>query len=137
MKLFKLGIAALALTSAGAIAATHSTSANSADTSQVSQVQQMLLDKGYSVGTVDGQMGAKTKSALKQFQQSQGLQASGQLDTQTLAALGTASTISSTSSPMPSSQEMPKDSSSQPGTPGFSPQAAPTPGMSTTGKTPG
>ncbi len=137
MKLCKIGIAAFALSSAGAIAATNPMSADSpqssnpgytssqsqptsqADNAQVSQIQQMLADKGYKVGTVDGQMGAKTKTALKQFQQSQGLQASGQIDAQTLAALTTASTATAST---PSQQDMPKQADSPQGTSGFSPQ---------------
>ena len=99
MKLNQLVIAALTFTSAGAMAAVHGTSANTSspsnqsytsvqgDSSQVSQIQQALNDKGLNAGPVDGKMGPKTKAALKQFQQSQGLQASGQVDQQTLAAL--------------------------------------------------
>lgn len=51
------------------------------------QAQQMLKDKGHDPGTVDGVMGPKTQSALKSFQQAQGLSASGSLDSQTSAAL--------------------------------------------------
>jgi peptidoglycan hydrolase-like protein with peptidoglycan-binding domain len=36
----------------------------------------------------DGIMGPKTQAALKEFQEKQGIQASGQLDQKTLAALG-------------------------------------------------
>ena len=125
MKLRQLVIAALACTSVGAIAAANPTSANTTqssdqsysspfasqanvssqqsssaqgDSSQVSQIQQALNDKGLNAGPVDGKMGPKTKSALKQFQQQQGLQASGQLDSQTLAALNTNGSASASSS---------------------------------------
>jgi len=54
----------------------------------VRAAQQSLNDKGYSVGTVDGQLGPATKTALSRFQQAQGLAQTGDLDSQTLAALG-------------------------------------------------
>ena len=57
---------------------------------EVRQVQQHLKDKGVDVGAVDGVMGPKTRSALKSFQQQQGLTASGDLDSSTLTALGVA-----------------------------------------------
>ena len=38
--------------------------------------------------TADGKMGPQTQAKLKEFQQSKGLEASGQLDQQTVAALG-------------------------------------------------
>src|SRR6476469_3208797 len=111
MKRNHILIAALGLASAGAFAAANDTSANATtsssqsytasvpnDNSQVSQIQQALNAQGYSVGAVDGQMGPKTKAALKQFQQAKGLQASGKLDQQTVAMLTTNSASSSTSS---------------------------------------
>ena len=52
------------------------------------QAQSKLSTAGYSPGPVDGKMGPKTQAALKNFQQSQGLQASGWLDPKTAAALG-------------------------------------------------
>ena len=159
MKRSQLVIAALTLSSVGAFAAANDTSANTSrsssqsytaslpgDNSQVSQIQQALNEKGYSVGAVDGQMGPKTKSALKQFQQAQGLQASGKVDQQTLAALSigangpnasaemsnaTSSTSSTPSTPStstgastPNSPNTP-DSSSSSGNSGFSPQTPP------------
>lgn len=53
----------------------------------VKQVQEKLSAAGHEVQP-DGIMGPKTQAALKEFQEKQGLQASGQLDQQTLAALG-------------------------------------------------
>ena len=53
----------------------------------IRQVQQQLSKNGHDV-TVDGKMGPQTQAALKDFQQKQGLQPSGQLDAQTLAAFG-------------------------------------------------
>ncbi len=52
------------------------------------RVQQRLGDRGYDVGPVDGMWGDSTQSALRNFQRDQGLSQSGQLDRQTLAALG-------------------------------------------------
>ena len=53
----------------------------------VKQAQEKLSAAGKDVGTPDGKMGPKTQAALKDFQQEKGLQASGQLDHETLAAL--------------------------------------------------
>jgi peptidoglycan hydrolase-like protein with peptidoglycan-binding domain len=58
------------------------------DPQTIKEAQQALSQQGYDPGPADGKMGQKTKSALKKFQQSQGMQASGKLDQQTLAALG-------------------------------------------------
>jgi murein L,D-transpeptidase YcbB/YkuD len=53
----------------------------------VKQAQEKLSHMGKDVGTADGQMNAKTEQALAQYQQEHGLQPTGQLDRQTLAAL--------------------------------------------------
>ena len=52
------------------------------------QVQQSLNDQGYNAGPVDGIWGPKTAAALKKFQGDHGLQANGQIDAQTITALG-------------------------------------------------
>ncbi len=54
----------------------------------VRQVQQQLKQQGINAGPVDGQWGPLTEKGVRQFQQSKNIQASGQLDEQTLAALG-------------------------------------------------
>jgi peptidoglycan hydrolase-like protein with peptidoglycan-binding domain len=54
---------------------------------QVKQVQEKLSGMGYDVGPVDGIVGPKTQSALREFQQDKGLQATGELNSQTLAAI--------------------------------------------------
>ncbi len=59
----------------------------SANSDLVKQAQQKLSDNGKDIGTPDGKMGPKTEAALKEFQQEKGLQASGQLDQETIAAL--------------------------------------------------
>jgi len=54
----------------------------------VKQAQEKLSEAGHDVGSADGILGPKTQKGLKEFQQSKGLQPSGQLDEKTLAALG-------------------------------------------------
>jgi peptidoglycan hydrolase-like protein with peptidoglycan-binding domain len=54
----------------------------------VRSVQQTLNNRGFSAGPVDGVLGAPAREALKRFQQSENLEASGELNPQTLAALG-------------------------------------------------
>jgi len=55
----------------------------------VCKVQQALMDKGFDPGPIDGVMGAKTRKALADFQSTNNLTASGQIDPQTEIALGT------------------------------------------------
>lgn len=70
---------------------------------QVRQVQQALKDKGKDPGPIDGVMGPQTKSALKDYQQDEGLKATGQLDTATLAKLGVSDSSSPSAAPRPPS----------------------------------
>lgn len=58
------------------------------DPQTVRQVQQALSNQGYDPGAPDGKWKSKTESALMQYQEAQGMQATGQLDQQTLASLG-------------------------------------------------
>lgn len=62
--------------------------ASGASDSTVRSAQAALNDKGYNVGSVDGQWGPNTQSAVRQFQADKGLTQSGMLDSSTLAALG-------------------------------------------------
>jgi hypothetical protein len=72
-----------------ATAQPHSGSMRSArDENTIRQVQSQLKSAGHDPGPIDGQMSDTTGSALRSFQQARGLQATGQLDPQTLAALG-------------------------------------------------
>jgi hypothetical protein len=71
-----------------AAAASGNGASASASSDKVRQAQQALQQKGHDPGQIDGVMGPNTKQALKSFQQAQGLQSSGKLDGQTLAALG-------------------------------------------------
>jgi peptidoglycan hydrolase-like protein with peptidoglycan-binding domain len=58
----------------------------SADISR--RVQEKLRERGFYAGPINGDIGPNTQAALAQFQLSIPLPASGQLDDQTLAALG-------------------------------------------------
>ena len=55
---------------------------------QIEQVQRALNQKGFKAGRADGKMGPQTESAVRSFQQQQKLEASGQINQQTLVALG-------------------------------------------------
>ena len=54
---------------------------------QTRMLQQALNSGGLDAGPVDGIMGEKTKQALQKYQSQKGLNASGQVDRQTMAAL--------------------------------------------------
>lgn len=54
----------------------------------IRDAQQVLKDKGFYDGTVDGIYGPKTKSAVRSYQQKQSLTADGRLGPQTLDSLG-------------------------------------------------
>jgi peptidoglycan hydrolase-like protein with peptidoglycan-binding domain len=54
---------------------------------EIRQVQIMLKQKGFAL-EVDGMFGPQTKKALVEFQERQGIQASGQIDSRTMTALG-------------------------------------------------
>jgi peptidoglycan hydrolase-like protein with peptidoglycan-binding domain len=60
----------------------------SRDRDELMQAQQKLKSEGLYRGKVDGVAGPETQQALKQFQQKNQLQQSGQLDEQTEAKLG-------------------------------------------------
>ena len=54
---------------------------------QIREVQLVLRQKGFDV-EVDGILGPRTRQVLIQFQRQQGFQASGQIDSRTMTALG-------------------------------------------------
>ena len=58
------------------------------DQQTIRQVQQHLQQQGYQVGEIDGKLGPQTKQALQNFQRDKSLSGSGELDQQTIAALG-------------------------------------------------
>lgn len=57
---------------------------------QVIKAQKRLQELGYDVGSADGVIGAKTKSALGRYQERTGLPVTKTLDKATLASLGVA-----------------------------------------------
>jgi len=73
------------------------------------RAQQALDQKGFNAGKADGILGSRTKQALNQFQQKQGLQVTGQLDNATLSALGISQNPASTTG-----QASPKSTTTQP-----------------------
>jgi peptidoglycan hydrolase-like protein with peptidoglycan-binding domain len=88
MKLFAAGAIGLALLSIGSAAAVLAQGRHSlANAEQVRHVQQKLNDMGYHAGSIDGVLGPQTASALRQFQQARNLDATGHIDSKTLAAL--------------------------------------------------
>lgn len=65
--------------------------AGHSSTADIKQAQQALKDKGYDPGAVDGVMGARTKEAIKSFQNASSLQVTGTLDAATAQQLGVSS----------------------------------------------
>jgi hyperosmotically inducible protein len=57
---------------------------------EVRTIQEALKDKGYDPGPVDGLMGPRTSSALREYQRTENLQVTGRLDDQTLSSLKSA-----------------------------------------------
>lgn len=54
----------------------------------VRQVQDALQTKGFDPGPIDGVAGSRTRAAVRKFQDRFGIKASGEIDYQTLFALG-------------------------------------------------
>ena len=54
---------------------------------EIREMQQLLIREGFDV-TVDGKLGPKTKEALMAFQRKNGLQATGQMNSETMTKLG-------------------------------------------------
>ena len=54
----------------------------------VRQVQDALEAKGFDPGPIDGIAGPRTKAAIRKFQDRFGMKAGGEIDNQTLFALG-------------------------------------------------
>jgi murein L,D-transpeptidase YcbB/YkuD len=59
-----------------------------AESKDVMAMQQALKDKGHDPGPIDGVMGPRTQAALKDYQQKEGLKATGRWDDATAAKLG-------------------------------------------------
>jgi peptidoglycan hydrolase-like protein with peptidoglycan-binding domain len=54
----------------------------------VKKAQQALKDKGHDAGPIDGKYGPLTAQGVKKFQEAEKIKVTGQLDAQTLSALG-------------------------------------------------
>jgi peptidoglycan hydrolase-like protein with peptidoglycan-binding domain len=54
----------------------------------IKKVQEILRDKGYYTGEVDGLMGPKTRAGIRQYQKSENLPVTGRLDAETAAKIG-------------------------------------------------
>jgi peptidoglycan hydrolase-like protein with peptidoglycan-binding domain len=79
---FVFAVAAAAATSA------FGTDGTFVDSSTLRAVQQTLTQRGFETLRADGIMGPRTQAALRAFQRSERLEATGQLNRQTLIALG-------------------------------------------------
>jgi peptidoglycan hydrolase-like protein with peptidoglycan-binding domain len=55
---------------------------------QVLQAQRRLQALGFDPGPIDGVLGPRTEEAIREYQRTQGLRATGVLDAETRAALG-------------------------------------------------
>jgi peptidoglycan hydrolase-like protein with peptidoglycan-binding domain len=53
----------------------------------VAEAQRLLLTLGFNVGTADGRLGSRTVAALRQFQQRSGLEVTGRITPELLAAM--------------------------------------------------
>ena len=65
-----------------------------AERTQVKAMQQALKDKGHDPGAVDGEMGPKTEAALRDYQQKEGLVATGTANAETMKKLTVAASPS-------------------------------------------
>lgn len=81
----------------------------------VKQVQQSLKDKGIDAGPIDGRYGPLTQKGVKQFQEQQNMKATGQLDQQTLSALGVSGSASAGASGQGAAAGSAKDSGAKSG----------------------
>lgn len=57
------------------------------DGDKIRYLQHLLQEKGYDVGSEDGMIGPQTADAIRQFQEAQGLAATGTPDRQTIRTL--------------------------------------------------
>jgi peptidoglycan hydrolase-like protein with peptidoglycan-binding domain len=60
---------------------------------EIREVQQVLIDRGFFHGRVDGVFGPETREALISFQRKEGFEATGSVDTRTVGALGLSARI--------------------------------------------
>jgi hypothetical protein len=62
-------------------------------TTEIREVQQVLIDRGFLTGQVDGVFNDRTRQALISFQRREGIQASGSIDSRTVSSLGLSNKI--------------------------------------------
>src|ERR1700746_2802218 len=74
----------------------------------VERVQQALKDQGFYYGEVSGEMNANVTAAIRRYQIRNGLQVSGELNSETLKSLG----VGSSASPQPGAKPAPSASTS-------------------------
>jgi peptidoglycan hydrolase-like protein with peptidoglycan-binding domain len=93
------------------------------DEQTIRQVQERLKEKGHDV-SVDGEMGSQTQEALREFQKKEGIAETGQLDEQTLTALGVDTPAAGVTAPpaapgptAPTDPAKPADPAAKPGEP--------------------
>lgn len=67
--------------------ATGKPGAKDADASRVADIQRLLMELGYSVGTIDGRLGSRTREAILAFQHDNGLEQTAQADEFLVGAL--------------------------------------------------
>ena len=91
----------------------HRTSKSDTD---VVAMQRALMDKGYDPGPLDGRMGPRTRTALRDYQKKEGLNATGRWDEETGSRLGLRMSRMTPSDTMHSSTP-----SASPSTPSLSP----------------
>src|SRR5712672_2785361 len=60
---------------------------------EIREVQQVLIDRGFLTGQVDGVFNDRTRQALISFQRREGIQASGSIDSRTVSSLGLSNKI--------------------------------------------
>jgi len=106
---------AVAVTMGGAMLATSAITESGAGSpsaprgaKSIKAIQQALKDNGHDPGEVDGAMGPRTRAALRDYQQKEGLKATGTPDAETTAKLAAA--VSTESSDASSATGTSKDS---------------------------
>jgi len=117
-----VAVTSTALISFGALAGggEQSSAGASTDSAMVRQAQERLASAGFDPGSVDGKLGQQTQQSLQQYQQAKGIEPSGELDPQTIAALGIDSDSSAAAGGSSSDEPSPQTAPS-------SPQSAPDP----------
>ena len=81
----------------------------------ISRVQEKLRQLGFDAGPPNGDFGAKTQTALGQFQLANGLPASGQLDDRTLGVLDVAREDAQASAGSTTEEKPERESEAKPG----------------------